>query len=128
MWTKEDQKQLEELQDRKAEFETAIPQPLIAFAGRIPINVRRSEIAEHLIEYADELRDLLAPFDSRGNGVEPNGDGWIKHHGGECPVDTQVAVEIKMRDGAKIQQFAGLLRWSWVDCRVDIVAYRVVSK
>lgn len=128
MWTKEDRKQLEELQDRKTKFETSLRQPLIDFVVGIPANSKRSEIADYLIAHADKLRDLLAPFDSRTNPAEPNGDGWIKWHGGECPVDECVRVEVKTRGDNPATTFATNMRWYWIDSAGDIVAYRVISE
>lgn len=57
-------------------------------------------------------------------------DGWIEWAGGECPVDSEVAVEIKFRNGAAggvTQQRAITYRWTDEGSDWDIIAYRVVK-
>lgn len=56
----------------------------------------------------------------------PDADGWIEWHGGECPVDEGVNVDLKWSDGfepkaAKPRSF----RWQHLDSHANIIAYRL---
>jgi hypothetical protein len=57
-------------------------------------------------------------------------DGWIEWKGGECPVDPDVMVEIKMDNDARVYSLlAKALRWKWAHGGNinDIIKYRVVK-
>jgi len=53
-------------------------------------------------------------------------DGWIRHHGGKCPVsDGGLKIEVRLRDGTCGIEKASFYSWSH-DCGLgDIMAYRV---
>jgi len=66
---------------------------------------------------------------------KPNKDGWIRHRGGKCPVETGVLVDVRYRDGGKAFGQPALMsgsvdsRWaaSWDHAAqpFDIMAYRL---
>lgn len=55
-------------------------------------------------------------------------DGWIKWDGGECPVDGDLAVEVKFRVGETNQNHKAV-DWGWghSESGFDIIAYRVIK-
>ena len=57
---------------------------------------------------------------------QPSADEWIPWEGGERPVDT--IVEVKLRNGGTLMNFACIYDWRHVNDPVDIVAYRVVRQ
>ena len=57
---------------------------------------------------------------------QPADDGWIPWEGGERPVDT--IVEVKLRNGGTLMNFACIYDWRHMNDPVDIVAYRVVRQ
>ena len=75
----------------------------------------RAAIAKAKAESA--LAALAAP--------QPADDGWIPWAGGERPVDT--IVEVKLRNGGIIMNFACTYDWRHINDPVDIIAYRVVK-
>lgn len=55
-------------------------------------------------------------------------DGWIEWNGGECPVEPDLRVGVKLRDGKQWDdKTAEIFRWNHVDNSHDIIAYRVVK-
>lgn len=54
-------------------------------------------------------------------------DGWIDWAGGECPVDRELPVDLKFRDGDSEEEGhqAGAYRWNHKGGRGDIIAYRL---
>lgn len=55
-----------------------------------------------------------------------NTDGWIDWAGGECPVDRELPVAVKFRDGDSEEGHqAGSYRWNHRDGNGDILAYRL---
>ena len=54
---------------------------------------------------------------------KPDGDGWIEWHGGECPVDAGVAVEVKFHYTDRVYLSAQPTKLHWP----HIAAYRVVQ-
>lgn len=56
-------------------------------------------------------------------------DGWIPWNGGNCPVEGDVLVEVKFRDGT-INEIEEARQWKWnhLGGESDIVAYRIVEK
>lgn len=69
------------------------------------------------VEQSESDRRVAAP--------QPADDGWIPWAGGERPVDT--IVEVKLRNGGIIMNFACIYDWRHINDPVDIVAYRVVK-
>jgi hypothetical protein len=69
-----------------------------------------------------------------------DGEGWIRHDGGRCPVDPSTPVHVRLRDGYDDQHTVPWLagRWddadalmsNWVhnDDPVDIMAFRIVGE
>ncbi len=59
---------------------------------------------------------------------KPNND-WIEWAGGECPVDPETLVQVKLacNYGSDEAEPAGMLVWECYDSLGDIIAYRVVS-
>ena len=59
-------------------------------------------------------------------GTEPDADGWIEWHGGECPVSGDAIVDAKTRCGARLSQVeCALLAWDHLGMAGDIIAYRI---
>lgn len=57
-------------------------------------------------------------------------NGWIDWHGGECPVDSDVIVEVKYRKPSPLHfnnDRAGDFTWSHDGSIGDIIAYRLVN-
>lgn len=57
-------------------------------------------------------------------------DGWIEWKGGECPVEPDAVVEVRMRDGRTATFDDGTVDefwWGNDGCSVDIIAYRIVK-
>ena len=60
--------------------------------------------------------------------MSKNAEGWIRHRGGKCPVDSGVKVDYRMRDGMLgINERSELLDWGRSDeCpKSDIMSYRL---
>ncbi len=54
---------------------------------------------------------------------------WIEWHGGEQPVEDDVVVGVKLRNGyPEYPVAAGNLRWIHLNSGGDIIAYRIVSQ
>ena len=55
---------------------------------------------------------------------------WIRHRGGNQPVEDSVKVEYRMRDGdiSTQPEYAATLRWSHWSIEGDIMAYRVIEE
>jgi len=65
-----------------------------------------------------ERAKLKAPKD--------NGDGWIRHRGGKCPVEARCGVEVRYRDGEKLVLAEAIdNRWDHQGYTGDIMAYRI---
>lgn len=55
-------------------------------------------------------------------------DGWIKWEGGECPVNDEAQVEVRLRGQAETEVWmADKLYWGQGDHEDDIIAYRIIS-
>lgn len=54
-------------------------------------------------------------------------DGWISWSGGKCPVDEDVEVEYRQRNGIESECHADHLQWEHDGEDYDIIAYRVVN-
>ena len=54
------------------------------------------------------------------------GSEWVEWAGGECPVDGDIEVEVRLRDNAVRQEHAGAFAWRYYDECDDIIAYRIV--
>lgn len=66
-WTRDDDQRLAEMIERKQRVQKARMSPLIELVGGDMPHIRQhqaDDIAEWLVQNADTLRDLLAPFDS----------------------------------------------------------------
>lgn len=69
-------------------------------------------------------------------GAEPDADGWIEWHGGECPVEKGVLVDVRYDDGAERKAIPALTSkpmsygrtaedWNTPRCESSIIAYRI---
>ncbi len=60
---------------------------------------------------------------------QPDAEGWIVWHGGECPVDSDTRVETKRRDNVGTwTHFSGKLNWKHNNNDMDIIAYRMMQQ
>lgn len=93
--------------------------------------------------YIDELAsDACDEIIFSGGGVEitksqwqaerkkMNKPKWIRHRGGNQPVEDSVKVEYRMRDGdiSTQPEYAATLRWSHWSSEGDIMAYRIIEE
>lgn len=53
---------------------------------------------------------------------------WTEWHGGECPVDENIKVEIMLRNGYRDIDDGGSWVWQHSDSVGDIVKYRIVGE
>ena len=53
---------------------------------------------------------------------------WIEWVGGECPVDGDTIVEVKLKDGRVGVDEAGKLAWSLTNTPRDIFKYRIIKE
>jgi hypothetical protein len=52
-------------------------------------------------------------------------NGWLEWNGGDCPLDADAVLDIKMRDGeTELNQRAGWYYWVHNNDDGDIVSYR----
>jgi hypothetical protein len=55
----------------------------------------------------------------------PDAEGWCKWAGGECPVDPQSTVQIRLREGLIGDSQAGNVSWQHLGNDVDVIEYRM---
>lgn len=80
------------------------------------------------LEKAKHYIELLIEMESKElKTIESNNDGWIKWNGGECPVDLNLFVKAKLKNG-KIMDARKAIEFNWDHCcsGSDIVAYRII--
>lgn len=135
MWTKADQRALEELQKRKAEFDSKTRGALIAAVQRADLGAftQLDDICDTLIANADEFRDALAPFDSgvRCAPAPSVDEGWINWPVSNRALIPPVApwsnVEVKFQNGkTQIGPHSSFI-WDLQGTPISIVAYRVLA-
>ena len=88
-----------------------------------------SHIGEHRelsVEDFRQAREIIAKAEAILAAPQPSDDGWIPWAGGERPVDT--IVEVKLRNGGILMNYACVYDWRHLNDPVDIVAYRVVRQ
>lgn len=71
----------------------------------------------------DIVEYRLLPGDDEIN----QGQVWTRWKGGPCPVRDDYLVEVRLRDGRVIDDFANTFYWMHL-CGSDIVAYRILSE
>lgn len=54
--------------------------------------------------------------------------GWIEWGGGECPVEAQQSVEVKLRGAIENSNTASEFYWRHCQSRGDIIAYRIIPE
>lgn len=59
---------------------------------------------------------------------QERGDGWIEWGGGECPVEAQQSVEVKLRGAIEKSDTASEFYWRHCQSRGDIIAYRIIPE
>ncbi len=92
----------------------------------MPAAPTRSSAASHMEQAMTEEREAV--------------ERWIEWNGGECPVEPDTVVEVRLRDGweARLPDSAREFRWCWTPTSgrnfqsngvraFDIIAYRVVQ-
>jgi hypothetical protein len=85
-------------------------------------------VSERVAE-ADSIQYAATERDADGVWFgQPDSDGWIEWHGGECPVDVQSSVQVRYCTGGNDIGTAGGFYWDHRpnSPKADIVAYRVV--
>lgn len=62
--------------------------------------------------------------------IIPDAEGWLPWYGGESPVLSDTAIEIRYRDNevARLSEQANTMRWTHEHLAGDIVAYRVIEQ
>ena len=85
-----------------------------------------AELLGTVAEDAYALADAMLAAREAGKPKE-DGDGWIEWDGGECPVDSDMRVEVEMFSGETEIQPANQFRWNKAGYLGDIIAYRVLK-
>lgn len=80
----------------------------------------------------DQVRSAIACGETALAEPQPNADGWIPWVGGECPVDPDTLVDVKVTPLVAAEllesRYAKCLEWSHeVEFFASIIAYRVVE-
>lgn len=52
---------------------------------------------------------------------------WIEWKGGDCPVDDEQRVEVKLRNGSLREEHAHYFIWDHWESSGDIIAYRIIK-
>lgn len=76
------------------------------------------------------IRALAPPPAEAPTPTVEASNGWIEWKGGECPVEPDAVVEVRMRDGRTATFDDGAVDefwWGNDGCSVDILAYRIVK-
>lgn len=84
------------------------------------------ELRHYQVSTEHYIADVSAGKTANATGA----NGWIDWHGGECPVDSDVIVEVKYRKTNPYQfnnDRAGDFTWSHHGIDGDIIAYRLVQ-
>jgi hypothetical protein len=82
---------------------------------------KASDFAILAYEQADAM------LEARKVGMDESNDGWIEWKGGECPVEADVNVELKLRSGAIVLGIADHFTWKDHGRDYDIISYRIVK-
>ena len=83
------------------------------------------------IDLSDDYKSSLATKSQwQAEREKMNKPKWIRHRGGNQPVEDSVKVEYRMRDGdiSTQPEYAATLRWSHWPREGDIMAYRVIEE
>jgi hypothetical protein len=56
---------------------------------------------------------------------KPDAEGWYKWSGGECPVDPQTIVEIRVRTGHTCEIKADNVSWQHFGNDPDVIEYKL---
>jgi len=88
--------------------------------------LERSEKRLERIE--DELAELRRDVPKPSDKADPTGDGWIPWHGGECPVDPETVVTVRLFSAEEYTGQARNFAWRRTNDDADIIGYRVVSE
>lgn len=79
-----------------------------------------------VLEMTKRARDALE-YAPPHPSAEPDSEGWIAWHGGECPLPDDTDHEVKFRDGSVVRDEAPQT-WDWShDSSENIIAYRVIE-
>lgn len=93
-------------------------------------NVRKTDLyrrGDTILVWVNEGDTCLPPFKQAALTAPPASveSDWIKHDGGDCPVDRNTEVEARTLSGAVVRNVAYGLRWK--DDGARVVAYRPAS-
>lgn len=85
-----------------------------------------ADVGDYLPGYV--LLSMTPPQPKKDAYRQIENDGWIEWHGGECPVDMGLMVEVRFRDG-RINGVIPAYRCGWLNLCAgdDIIAYRVIE-
>ena len=73
-------------------------------------------------------RSAIAKAEAELTEPQADADRWIHWYGGECPIQEEVHIEIKYRDGDTSCGKAGRWRWIHLGLDGDIIAYRIAKE
>lgn len=78
----------------------------------------------------DQASAIITIEEWQAEREKMNKPKWIRHRGGNQPVEDSVKVEYKMRDGdiSTQPEYAATLRWSHWSIEGDIMAYRIIEE
>lgn len=106
------------------------PKGVIGYIRRANSAMTDTMRRQYLSKALEELGCKDAPEQSGCRKEDTQvAEPWVKWEGGECPVQKDTIVQIRMRDGTSACEpgVAGELRWDHRGWRGDITRYRVVK-
>lgn len=105
---------------------------MIREARRLDMSVTVAQKALHLAEPLKGPKGFEWLFESEQPHInpvaQPDDEGWIAWNGGECPVQGNWAVGVKLRNGKTNSDKARRFVWHTDGVSNDIIAYRVIDK
>ena len=91
-----------------------------------PKRIRLSKMHSEGYAYPKVTKKQWEAERAKLKAPKANGDGWVRHRGGKCPVDDCVHIEYRMRNGQTLSSQAGrLLNWKHGKWASDIMAYKI---
>lgn len=98
----------------------------LASDRRTAIVTRADWEAERAKLKVGQAVDSMAEERAKLKTPKANGDGWVRHRGGKCPVDDFTLVDVKWRDGS-IHEGKTATSWLWYHTKDDddIMRYKI---
>lgn len=90
--------------------------------GHADVKIKKYDIV------ADDWATAIITRKQYEAALAAKNDGWIDWGGGECPVDSDAIVDVKLKNGVQItdgETSAAAYYWDHMNQRGDIIAYRL---